>query len=195
MDQESAALGLLHTARRFVELRHTWVAHVEAVLGWSLYAYWIHPGEGRRRRTFPRAVGWTLRFHGLECDLAHDDGRFMRVDFGPNDHPGTFSYYGLSLFLESSWRDHDPLRDWLRKHEYESGAIHRLGDLHYARGWVEPSDVELDRRNQEGVPDDRPHDDPMARMLAGRPSLSAKGLAVLEASGLYDLPSRPLTGA
>jgi len=60
---------------------------------------------------------WRYFFHGLECDLAnYRDGRFMRLDFGPDGRYDTFSGYGILQFVMTTrlpWREFDRLKFYL----------------------------------------------------------------------------------
>ena len=43
---------------------------------------------------------WKYRFHGYECDLRNsEDGRFLRVDFGPGGRLDTVSAWGVLQFI------------------------------------------------------------------------------------------------
>ena len=60
---------------------------------------------------------WRHFFHGQECDLRNvRDGRFLRLDFGPNGRYDTFTGYGILQFVMSTrnpWREFAKLKTFL----------------------------------------------------------------------------------
>ncbi len=44
---------------------------------------------------------WKYFFHGLECDLRHQDGRFIRMEFGPGGRIDTFTDWGIYKYITS----------------------------------------------------------------------------------------------
>jgi len=60
---------------------------------------------------------WKYFFHGLECDLKNSqDGRFLRLDFGPNGRFDTFSGWGILQFImttKAPWRTFPSLQCFL----------------------------------------------------------------------------------
>ncbi len=57
---------------------------------------------------------WRYFFHGQECDLKNTrDGRFLRLDFGPNGRYDTFSGFGILQFIMTTtfpWREFAKLK-------------------------------------------------------------------------------------
>ena len=64
---------------------------------------------------------WRYFFHGLECDVKNEaDGRFLRIDFGPDGRIDTFTAWGLLQFIMTSkfpW----PSFSTLKQHFSENG--------------------------------------------------------------------------
>jgi hypothetical protein len=97
---------------------------------------------------------WGYCFHGLECDLAHrSDGRFLRVDFGPQGRTDTFSGWGVLQFVMTSkapWREFPELQAHLAAkpppYNSWSGSYDRMATLWKRMeelGLVELADPEL----------------------------------------------------
>lgn len=62
---------------------------------------------------------WRYIFHGLECDFINTDGRFLRVDFGPNGTLETFTPWGVFQFINTSkwpWLEFPDLKQYLSDH-------------------------------------------------------------------------------
>jgi hypothetical protein len=123
----------------------------------------------KQRGSF-RSGEWTYFFHGYECDLRHaNDGRFLRVDFGPGGNTETFTSWGTAQFVMTSkcpWSEFSDLRAYLADrappYDEHSASLQRAGLLcdHLERaGLIESADRELlalaDRHttlNAEGIP-------------------------------------------
>jgi len=123
----------------------------------------------KQRGTFP-AGEWAYFFHGYECDLRQaNDGRFLRVDFGPHGNTDTFTSWGVAQFVMTStspWPDFDDLKAHLANcpppYNEHSASLERAGLLcdHLERtGLIESADRELlslaERHttiNSEGIP-------------------------------------------
>src|SRR5688572_2447965 len=93
-----------------------------ARLGQDPYDFWVGrldtPKGGwfrtwRLRRQFRRLESgrfdrWAWDFHGLECDVWNlDDGRFVRIDFGPSTRRLVITGWGVLQFVMSvrpPWR-------------------------------------------------------------------------------------------
>lgn len=82
-----------------------------------------HTWASRRCRQSGAVTGtpWRYFFHGFECDLKHaEDGRFLRLDFGPGGRFDTFSAWGvLQLIITSTapWAEFAPLKQLFAKTE------------------------------------------------------------------------------
>ena len=82
-----------------------------------------------------RGGEWTYFFHGYECDLRHaNDGRFLRIDFGPHGRTDTFTSWGAAQFVmtsKSPWPDFYDLKAYLanRPPPYDeySASLERAG--------------------------------------------------------------------
>lgn len=59
---------------------------------------------------------WKYFFHGLECDLRHQDGRFLRMEFGPGGRIDTFTDWGIYKYI-TSFRKH-----WLTSIEVDTSV-------------------------------------------------------------------------
>ena len=97
---------------------------------------------------------WRHFFHGQECDLKNiRDGRFLRLDFGPNGRYDTFTGYGILQFVmttKSPWREFAKLKIFLANElapfNELSGSHHKmclLDDRLKELGLVEVADREL----------------------------------------------------
>jgi hypothetical protein len=62
---------------------------------------------------------WSYYFHGLECDLKNlTDGRFLRIEFGPEGRIDTFSGWGVLQFIMTSvppWSQFNDLKNYFTK--------------------------------------------------------------------------------
>src|SRR5262245_49313334 len=97
---------------------------------------------------------WDYLFHGMECDFKNAiDGRFLRVDFGPQGRTDTFTSWGITQFVMSSthpWSDFQELKCHLAKicppYDQFSGSIDRM-DLIWSKleqnGLIEKADQTL----------------------------------------------------
>jgi hypothetical protein len=97
---------------------------------------------------------WRYFFHGLECDLENvQDGRFLRLDFGPQGRLDTFTGWGVLQFIMAAkppWREFPALRDFLAEkpppYHRLSGShqkMHLLADHLWDSGLVETADPHL----------------------------------------------------
>lgn len=118
----------------------------EVFYSWAMLPYCEQTG-------IIKGTGWTYFFHGLECDLKHSDGRFVRVDFGPGGRFDTFTGWGVLQFIMTSkhpFREFSKLKTYLEGkpppyNEY-SGSYDRMMTIvdHLAEtGSVEPADPGL----------------------------------------------------
>jgi hypothetical protein len=113
---------------------------------------------------------WLYFFHGIECDLRHaQDGRFLRLDFGPHGITDAFTPWGAAQFImtsKSPWPEFNDLKTYLADHappydEY-AASMERAGklcDCLEEAGLIETADPELlvlaERHpspNAEGLP-------------------------------------------
>jgi hypothetical protein len=161
--------------------------------------------DGLGRQTGPiGTTGWTFFFHGLECDLSHEDGRFIRADFGPRGRVDTFTGWGVLQFVMTSrppWREFPELREHLADnpppYDSLSGSHARmcvLEDRMEALGLIQPSApdlcalVEAGRtKSKEGynlitLPDELTLRDHIDCMVCYRSVLSTSALALLARS-------------
>jgi hypothetical protein len=124
--------------------------------------------EGRFVQRHRIAGGpWKLFFHGFECDLMnHQDGRFLRYDFGPSGRVDCVSAWGVLQFVMTSktpWREFPALRARLAQtgppYDYLSGDFRKVGEVwdRLAQlGCFEPADpglVEFQARHTRIGPD------------------------------------------
>lgn len=97
---------------------------------------------------------WKYRFHGLECDLKnHSDGRYLRIDFGPNGRVDTFSAWGILQFIMTSvspWSQFDDLKSYFAKtappydrFSGDSEKFHRVWDTLVNNGCFDIADTHL----------------------------------------------------
>jgi hypothetical protein len=86
------------------------VARQNEFLPYLADEFQVRPSEllylwaGRKIEQYGKlAEGWVYFFHGWECDLKNeDDGRFLRVDFGPGGRLDTFTAWGVLQFIMCS---------------------------------------------------------------------------------------------
>jgi hypothetical protein len=60
-----------------------------------------------------RAGEWSWWFHGLECDMQHADGHFVRIDFGPTGQRLVLTGWGVLQYVmcaKPPWRTFETLR-------------------------------------------------------------------------------------
>ena len=133
-------------------------------LGEDPYEYWMlrrfdRPADGTRTGDFPQggvtADGqWNWFFHGFECDIKNtQDGRFVRVDFGPARNRLTFTGWGIMQFVMTSkppWREFAVLRSCLARKappydEYSGSEIKVEASLEQLEeaGLIGPADPDL----------------------------------------------------
>jgi hypothetical protein len=107
-----------------------------------------------KQRGTLRGGEWAYFFHGFECNLRQvDDGRFLRVDFGPHGNTETFSSWGVAQFVmtsKSPWPDFGDLKAFLADgpppYDEHSASLERAGQLgdHLERaGLIESADRQL----------------------------------------------------
>lgn len=97
---------------------------------------------------------WKYRFHGLECDLKNSsDGRYLRIDFGPNGRVDTFSAWGILQFIMTSvspWSRFDDLKSYFAKttppydrFSGDSDKFHRVWDKITNNGCFDVANADL----------------------------------------------------
>ncbi len=107
-----------------------------------------------KQRGFFRDGEWSYFFHGYDADLRHaDDGRFLRVDFGPHGNTDTFTSWGTAQFVMTSknpWTDFYDLKAYLANrpppYDEHSASLERAGALcdHLeGAGLIQSADREL----------------------------------------------------
>lgn len=166
-------------------------------LGREPYAFWVRRHERAARNWFERLrfradlrrfqsgrfQRWAWGFHGLECDLRHlDDGRFVRIDFGPSTRHLVLTGWGVLQFVMTSrppWRSFHDLREFLADepppyhhlsgdHAKMSALCDRLQELEL----LVPAEPRLltDRRAGSADVSDAPFDSYLARRLVLSPA-------------------------
>jgi hypothetical protein len=97
---------------------------------------------------------WSYLFHGMECDFKNTiDGRFLRIDFGPQGRTDTFTSWGITQFIMCSaapWSEFQELKLYLAKncppYDQFSGSIEKM-DLIWnkleKKGLIEKADQKL----------------------------------------------------
>jgi hypothetical protein len=148
--------------------------------------------------------GWSYFFHGIECDLKHADGRFLRLDFGPKGRMDTFTAWGVLQFIMTSappWSEFVDLKQHLAERgppfNELSGSFSKMVAIWAAleaRGAFEPADPELvafqaryTTIGPEGItyvtlPPGTSDEVQVDCMVAHRPILSAVGHHLLDAN-------------
>ncbi len=168
---EHLHLRFLIACHESVVRRHSLLADLAASLSVQpeeLFYLWAER-RCTQRGTF-HGGEWAYFFHGCECNLRQvNDGRFLRVDFGPHGNTETFTSWGVAQFVmtsKSPWSDFDDLKECLAKgpppFDEHSASLERAGplfdDLERA-GLIESADRELlalaqrhTTLNTEGIP-------------------------------------------
>lgn len=118
----------------------------------ELFYLWAE--RGCKQRGTIRGGEWTYFFHGCECDLDHaEDGRFLRIDFGPHGRTDAFTSWGVAQFVMTSkhpWPEFPDLQTFLAIHPppYNERSVTfdretSLSDRLQAAGFIESADPEL----------------------------------------------------
>lgn len=154
-----AAAELVHKQQELLPaLSKTVGVPIEEMLyGWTECNFpkvmkWYH-SKLKRETGKVSCTDWRYNFHGLECDLSHPDGRFVRVDFGPRGNVDTFTGFGVLQFVMASkppWREFPELREHLAEkpppYGHLSGSHARmcvLDDRLIEAGMFEPAAPDL----------------------------------------------------
>jgi hypothetical protein len=155
-----------------------------------------------RQRGLFREGKWAYFFHGYECDVWNqEDGRFLRLDFGPRGNVAAFTEWGVTQFImatKAPWPDFPNLKQHLANrpppYNERSGSPERagiLGDELQKQGFVEsaaPDLLEWERqylsKSTEGfsvlrLPDGTPERTRLDMGVAGRLVISTRGEAFL----------------
>lgn len=146
--------SILHQQELIKTLAEMWQVSFETILH-----QWMMPP---RRASFGtiEQTNWQYFFHGLECDFKHtQDGRFVRVEFGPRGRCDIFSGWGVLQFTmttKSPWGEYPELQNYLAAKEPPfdelSGDHRKMVDLFEGlatKGLVECVAPELDAIKQQ----------------------------------------------
>jgi hypothetical protein len=188
---------------------YAWLA---AHLGHDPYDFWITRRlspvpmgwlQRQRLRWLVRRLGggrferWAWSFHGLECDVWNlDDGRFVRIDFGPSTRRLAITGWGVLQYVMTTrapWRSFEQLRGFLAAkappydelsgdHGKMSAICDRLEQLDLLV-YADPELAALacDRSTNDAVTAHE-RDYPMDPYLAQRLVLSPRASALVEAA-------------
>ncbi|WP_110520037.1 DUF6896 domain-containing protein [Herpetosiphon llansteffanensis] len=99
-------------------------------------------------------TAWRYFFHGLECDMSNQqDGRFVRIEFGPGGRADCISSYSVLQFIMTSkapWGYYPELQAQLAdkpapfdEHSGDYQAIHTLIEPLYAANLIGLADPAL----------------------------------------------------
>jgi hypothetical protein len=95
---------------------------------------------------------WVFFFHGLECDLTNlEDGRLLRLDFGPGGTTLTFTLWGIRQFIlhaRAPWREFPELRQLVAS---DPAAVSRLWDEVCDHGLLEVAAPSLVQRLRDST--------------------------------------------
>jgi hypothetical protein len=121
----------------------------------EVFYHWVCPPRCEQVGTIA-STEWRYFFHGLECDLRHQDGRSLRVDFGPGGRFDTFTGWGVLQFIMTSkapWKEFPELRTHLTDKSLPSDTADRFSGNHKEMtvlvsrleecGWIEVADADL----------------------------------------------------
>jgi hypothetical protein len=149
------------------------------------------------------SADWVYFFHGLECDVKNlTDGRFLRIDFGPQGRTDTFTAWGVLQFIMTSvppWREFPQLKGHFAKKpppfdEFSGsmGKISQVWDRLEALGAFEKADqglLDLEAnyavRRPDGsryirFPPEVSEETTIDCSVAHRPRLSQRGIQLLK---------------
>jgi hypothetical protein len=119
----------------------------------EVFYHWVKPPRCEQSGKIVD-TDWKYYFHGYECNLKHSqDGRFLRIDFGPHGRFDTFSGWGVLQFVmttTSPWKGFPDLQAFLAEksppynelsgsHQRMTQLARRMAELHL----VEAADSEL----------------------------------------------------
>jgi hypothetical protein len=112
------------------------LAHHLGVAPEEVFYRWIR-SPGCEQSGSIAGSDWRYFFHGLECDLKNVcDGRFLRLDFGPNGRYDTFTGWGILQFIMTTkhpWHEFPELKAFLAAGpepcNERSGSHHKMAGL------------------------------------------------------------------
>lgn len=119
----------------------------------EVFYHWVKPPRCEQTGKIVD-TDWKYYFHGYECDLKNsEDGRFLRIDFGPHGRFDTFSGWGVLQFVmttKSPWKVFPDLQAFLAEkpppysqlsgsHQKMTSLARRIAELRL----VEAADPEL----------------------------------------------------
>jgi hypothetical protein len=164
-------LSFLHACQADIVCKQVFVPLVAHQIGMpskELFNQW-QTGPDSQTHLFTGSIGetcWKYIFHGFECEVEnYNDGRHLRIEFGPHGRFDTISPDTIYTYVRSSrapWREFPKLREFFVKKSPPNAIyiqsvremFHRLSQ----RGYFEAADKELCalvKKNNSGPPDSR----------------------------------------
>jgi len=146
---------LLHACSDVVECQHEMLGLLAKTLGArSNEVFYLWMRRTIHQRWHLDGSDWKCFFHGFECDLENtNDGRLLRLDFGPGGRVDTFTMWGVLRFVMTSvapWPEYPELRVQFAEHEESTnsfgGSMDAIGivwDRLSVLGVFEPADAGL----------------------------------------------------
>lgn len=147
-----------------------------------------------------RGTQWKFFFHGIaDCNLYHEDGRYLEISFGPYGRYDVFSGWNTLQFVmasKSPWSEFADLKDYLAAepppYTSLSGDYHKMRELDALIAKLKLFDVvdrqlyqlrcELEERYKDGTlySPPAPYNDPSTRIFW---DLEVSGALVLSERG------------
>lgn len=112
--------GVLEACQEFVFRQQEMLPQLAAVLDVPqqqvFYTWALRRAKTRGQL---KDAAWTFSPHGFECDLKNsNDGRYLRIDFGPHGRVGILNSWGVLQFIMTSvspWREFPQLKAYFAK--------------------------------------------------------------------------------
>jgi hypothetical protein len=148
-------LGVLKACQEFVLRQQEMLPHLAAVLEVPQeQVFYTWALRRAKTRGHLKDTAWSYYPHGFECDLKNsNDGRYLRIDFGPHGRVGILNSWGVLQFIMSSvipWREFPQLKAFFAKgnppYDYHSGdscKMSQVWDRLESKGVFEKADARL----------------------------------------------------
>jgi hypothetical protein len=132
-------LVVLEACQEFILRQQEMLPHLAAALDVAeeeVFYTWTLRGRAKTRGHLKDAA-WTYFPHGFECDLKNtNDGRYLRIDFGPRGRVGILNSYGVLQFIMTSvypWREFPQLKEYFANgdppYDHNSGNWRKMSQL------------------------------------------------------------------
>jgi hypothetical protein len=200
--------GVLESCQEFILRQREMLPHLAAALDVpEQQVFYKLVLGGSRNRGHLKDAHWAYYPHGFECDLKNtQDGRYLRIDFGPGGQVGMLNSWGVLQFIMTSvspWREFPELKTYFARgdppydqYSGDSAKISKAWDRLARKGAFEtanPDLVALESKYSTRGPDGLTHikfppeitdENRVDCAVAHRQVLSPAGIQLLK-SGLY----------